>query len=163
MPDQRGREPVECKSSQRIVSTAIWRDGRGGLRAAQRRPRPTVRVTSGRTIPISRCRSKRETRIDSRRFAAGRARVEDRRLSSHRLDLQLNIYNFLNANTVQAVQTRSSSTYGQPLTRRRDYPAAAIIQLGATYRFRISATAWAGRRDGASRVTPSLPSVFSCR
>jgi hypothetical protein len=55
---------------------------------------------------------------------------------TQRLDLQLNIFNVLNANTVQAVQTRSGSTYGQPIDSGGvTILPPRIMQVGVVYRF----------------------------
>lgn len=97
----------------------------------------TVRVTGGRTIPNFTMPV--EPR-DAHRLP--KHSLLDARLSKtlnlwhQRLDLQLNIYNVLNANTVQAVQTRAGATFGQPIDSGGvTILPPRIMQLGATFRF----------------------------
>jgi outer membrane receptor protein involved in Fe transport len=53
-----------------------------------------------------------------------------------KLDLQVNIYNLLNDNAVQAVQVRSGSTFGLPIASGGvTILQPRIVQVGATYRF----------------------------
>ena len=98
----------------------------------------TVRVTGGRTI--SNFTMPVEAR-DARRLP--KHKLLDVRVSKtitlwkqQRLDLQMNVYNVLNDNTVQAVQTRSGATFGQPVDAGGvTILPPRIVQLGATFRF----------------------------
>ena len=98
----------------------------------------TVRVTGGRTIsnftmPVE---SRDANRLPKHTLLDARVSKTVNLWSRTRLDLQLNIYNVLNANTVQAVQTRSGSTYGQPIdSGGTTILPPRIMQVGAVFRF----------------------------
>jgi len=98
----------------------------------------TVRVTGGRTIPnfTMPVEARDANRLPKHSLLDARVSKTVQLWRQQRLDLQVNIYNFLNANTVQAVQTRSGSTYGQPIDSGGvTILPPRIVQLGFTYRF----------------------------
>lgn len=98
----------------------------------------TVRVTGGRTIPnfTMPVEARDANHVPMYKLLDARVSKTVRLWRQQRLDLQVNVYNVLNANTVQAVQTRSSSTFGQPIASGgATILPPRIIQLGATFRF----------------------------
>lgn len=99
----------------------------------------TVRITGGRTItnftmPVEELGSRRMEKfslLDMR--LQKQVRIADR----HKLDLRANIYNVLNANSVQAVQRRSGATFGLPIADGNGTTILAprILELSVAYSF----------------------------
>lgn len=98
----------------------------------------TVRVTGGRTIPnfTIPVEARDANRLPGHTLLDARLSKAVNLWRQHRLDLQVNVYNVLNANTVQAVQTRAGATFGLPIaTGGVTILPPRIMQVGATYRF----------------------------
>jgi len=98
----------------------------------------TVRVTGGRTIPnfTMPVEARDANRLPKHKLLDARVSKTVKMWRQQRLDLQINIYNFLNANTIQAVQTRSGASFGLPIdSGGLTILPPRIIQLGATFRF----------------------------
>jgi hypothetical protein len=98
----------------------------------------TVRLTGGRTIsnftlPVE---ARDARRLPKHKLFDVRASKTVNLWKQQRVELQLNIYNVLNANTVQAVQTRSGATFGLPVAAGGvTILPPRIVQVGATFRF----------------------------
>jgi len=98
----------------------------------------TVRITGGRTIPnfTMPVESRDANRLPKHTLLDARLSKTVSLWHAQRLDLQLNVFNVLNANTVQGVQTRSGATFGQPIdSGGYTILPPRIVQLGVTYRF----------------------------
>jgi hypothetical protein len=98
----------------------------------------TVRVTGGRTIPnfTVPAEARDARRLPKHTLLDVRASKTVSLWSDHRVELQVNVYNLLNANTVQRVQTRSGSTFGLPVAAGGvTILPPRIMQIGLTYRF----------------------------
>jgi hypothetical protein len=98
----------------------------------------TVRITGGRTIPnfTMPVEALDANRVPMHRLLDARLSKTVRLWREQRLDLQLNVYNVLNSNTVQAVQRRSGATFGQPIASGgATILPPRIVQLGASFRF----------------------------
>lgn len=99
----------------------------------------TVRVTGGTTIPNF---TMPVEAIGTRRLP--QYRLLDMRVQKTldlwkraRMEVQLNVFNVLNSNMVQAVQQRSSSTFGFPIADGLGSTILPprIVEIGATFRF----------------------------
>jgi hypothetical protein len=98
----------------------------------------TVRVTGGRTITNFTLPAEDRDARHLPMYALLDARVSKtvNLWKQQKLDLQVNIYNLLNDNAVQAVQVRSGSTFGLPIASGGvTILQPRIVQVGATYRF----------------------------
>ena len=98
----------------------------------------TVRITGGRTIPnfTMPVEARDANRVPKHKLLDARVAKTVKLWHEQKLDLQLNIYNVLNANTIQAVQTRAGATFGLPIdSGGTTILPPRIMQLGATFRF----------------------------
>jgi hypothetical protein len=98
----------------------------------------TVRITGGRTIPnfTMPVEARDANRLPKHTLLDARVSKTVKLWHQQRVDLQVNIYNVLNANTVQGIQTRSGATFGQPIdSGGYTILPPRIVQLGATFRF----------------------------
>ncbi len=99
----------------------------------------TVRVTGGRTIPnfTMPVEEVGTRRMDKFSLLDMRLQKQVRIARTHKLDLRANIYNVLNANSVQNVQRRSGSTFGLPIADGNGTTILPprILELSVAYTF----------------------------
>jgi hypothetical protein len=98
----------------------------------------TVRITGGSTIPnfTMPVEERDANRLPKHSLLDARISKTVTIYRRQRLDLQVNIYNVLNANTIQGIQTRSGATFGQPIdSGGYTILPPRIMQVGFTYRF----------------------------
>ena len=98
----------------------------------------TVRITGGQTIPnfTMPVEARDANRLPKHSLLDARVSKTVKLWHQQRLDLQMNIYNALNANTIQGIQTRSGATFGQPIdSGGYTILPPRIMQVGFSYRF----------------------------